>query len=238
MEYNLREMFEVRFSNEDLEVLRNVLADMKNPVDVLTFVGDICAFCNDTVKLIEILSSLSPKDGDSRLIRHRIYHYKKDGAESFKKYGITRVPSVVLLDGQIRYTGMPAGEEVRGFIETILRISNGNSGLSEKVANMLGKISGRVHMEVIVTPTCPYCPYAAFLTNMFAFEAYRMNNRNIISDVVEAYENPDIADKYGVTSVPAIVINGEVEFIGVPDETELLSKIYEKSQRSFRPRYY
>ncbi len=238
MDYSIREMFEVRFSEEDLEALRNVLADMKAPVDILTFVGDICAFCSDTVKLVDILASLSPKDGGDRLIRHYTYHYKKDGAEKFKKYGITRVPTVVLLDGQIRYTGMPAGEELRGFIETILRISNGNSGLSEKVANLLSKVTGKVHMEVIVTPTCPYCPYAAFLTNMFAFESYRSSNRNVISDIVEAYENPDIADKYGVVSVPAIVINGEVEFVGVPDETELLSKIYEKSQKGFRRPYY
>ncbi|MEM2157926.1 MAG: thioredoxin family protein, partial [Sulfolobales archaeon] len=69
-------------------------------------------------------------------------------------------------------------------------------------------------------------------------EAYKSNNKNIISDIVEAYENPDIADKYGVMSVPAVVINGEVEFIGVPDEAELLSRIYEKTQKGFRPRHY
>ncbi len=238
MEYDIREIFEVSFSKEDLEVLRNVLSGMKNPVDVLTFVGDICTFCSDTVRLIDILSSLSPESGENRLIRHHVFHYKKDGAETFRRYGVTRVPSVVLLDGQIRYSGMPAGEEIRGFIETILRISNGNSGLSEKVVGLLNKIAGKVLMEVIVTPTCPYCPYAAFLTNMFAFEAYKGNNKSIISDVIEAYENPDIADKYGVTSVPAIVINGELEFVGVPDETELLSKIYEKSQRAPRYRHY
>ncbi|MEM0453384.1 MAG: thioredoxin family protein [Sulfolobales archaeon] len=238
MDYSMREMFEVRFTKEDLETLKNVLSDMKTPVDVLTFVGDICAFCSDTVKLVDVLASLSPENEKGKLIRHQIYHYKKDGADNFKKYGITRVPSIVLLDGQIRYIGMPAGEELRGFIETILRISNGNSGLSEKVANLLSKVSGKVRMEVIVTPTCPYCPYAAFLANMFALEAYKSNNKNIISDIVEAYENPDIADKYGVMSVPAVVINGEVEFIGVPDEAELLSRIYEKTQKGFRPRHY
>ncbi|MCS7108231.1 MAG: thioredoxin family protein [Sulfolobales archaeon] len=238
MDYDVREMFEVRFTKEDLEAIRNALSDMKNPVDVLTFVGDICTFCSDTVKLVDLLASLSPEINGGKLIRHKIYHYKRDGAENFKKYGITRVPSIVLIDGQIRYTGMPAGEELRSFIETMLRISNGNSGLTEKVANLLSKVSGKVHMEVIVTPTCPYCPYAAFLTNMFAFEAHKSNNRNIVSDVVEAYENPDIADKYGIMSVPAIVINGEVEFVGVPDETELLSRIYEKVQKGFRPRYY
>jgi glutaredoxin-like protein len=180
---------------------------------------------------------LSPKVDNATLLRHQVYHYRRDGAEVFKKYGISRIPSVVMLEGQIRYIGMPAGEELRGFIETVLRISSGDSSLSKKTSEMLSKVSKRVRIEVIVTPTCPYCPYAAFLANMFAFEAYKNGNRNIVSDIVEAYENPDIADKYGVTSVPAIVLNGEVEFIGVPEEFELLSRILEKLRRPSRTQY-
>ncbi|MCC6022204.1 MAG: thioredoxin family protein [Desulfurococcaceae archaeon] len=237
MGFDISDMFTVRFSKEDLEALKNILAEMKNPVEVITFVGDICAFCSETVKLIDTLAMLSPKVDNATLLRHQVYHYRRDGAEVFKKYGISRIPSVVMLEGQIRYIGMPAGEELRGFIETILRISSGDSSLSKKTSEMLSKVSKRVRIEVIVTPTCPYCPYAAFLANMFAFEAYKNGNRNIVSDIVEAYENPDIADKYGVTSVPAIVLNGEVEFIGVPEEFELLSRILEKLRRPPRTQY-
>lgn len=228
---DLSEMFTVRFSKEDLETLRGVLSEMKNPVDVMTFVGDICAFCNDTVRLVDLISSLSPRVGGKPLLRHRVYHYKRDGAEVFRKYDITRVPSVVFLDGQIRYIGMPAGEELRGFIETVIRLSTGDSGLSPGTIGKLSKVSSKVHIEVIVTPMCPYCPYAAFLTNMFAFESYKSGNKNIISDIIEAYENPDIADRYGVMSVPAIIINSELGFIGVPTEDELLSKVLETPRR-------
>jgi len=229
--YDLSEMFSIRFSKEDLEALKSVLSEMKNVVEIQTFIGDICAFCSDTVRLIDLLSSLSPKVGDEPLLKHRVYHYRKDGVEVFKKYNITRIPSVVLLEGQIRYIGMPAGEELRGFIETILRLSSGNSGLSSKTVSELSKVSGKVHIEVIVTPMCPYCPYAAFISNMFAFESFKNGNKNIISDIIEAYENPDIADRYGVMSVPAIAINGEMEFIGVPSEEELLAKISEAPRR-------
>lgn len=228
---DLSEMFAVRFSREDLEALKNILSEMKNPVNIMTFVGDICAFCNDTVRLVDLIASLSPKVDGEPLLRHKVYHYKRDGAEVFRKYGITRIPSVVFLDGQIRYTGMPAGEELRGFIETIIRLSVGESGLSANTISKLSKINERIYIEVIVTPMCPYCPYAAFLANMFAFESYKAGNKNIVSDIIEAYENPDIADRYGVMSVPAIVINGELEFIGVPSEDELLSKVLEAPKR-------
>jgi predicted thioredoxin/glutaredoxin len=51
--------------------------------------------------------------------------------------------------------------------------------------------------------------------------------KSITSDTVEAYENPDIADKYNVMSVPAIAINGKAAFVGLPYEEDLLKRILE-----------
>jgi len=86
----------------------------------------------------------------------------------------------------------------------------------------------------VVTPSCPYCPYAVLLANMFAFES----KGKVRSIVVEAYEEPDIADMYGVTAVPTVVIRnegtqGDVEFVGVPPEADLLKKIL--SYSGFNP---
>ena len=60
---------------------------------------------------------------------------------------------------------------------------------------------------------------------MFAFEAWRNGKKDFIADTVEAYENPDIADKYHVTSVPAIAINGILAFVGVPYEEDFIERI-------------
>ncbi len=60
---------------------------------------------------------------------------------------------------------------------------------------------------------------------MFAYEAYKQGTKAVISDTVEAYENPDIADKYGVMSVPSIAINGRLVFIGVPYEEDFLNYV-------------
>ena len=38
----------------------------------------------------------------------------------------------------------------------------------------------------------------------------------IVADVVEISEFPDMAQRYGVTGVPKIVINDEVELLGGP----------------------
>lgn len=231
--YGIDEMFRVRFGREEIEELRNTLSEMRNPVDVYTFVDERCRYCSNTVKLVEVLSDASPAINESKLIKHTVVSRGNDALGLFKKFNVSRVPAVAFLDGYIRYTGMPAGEEIRGFIETLIRLSTGDSGLSQSAVETLSKLKGSVRVEVIVTPTCPYCPYAALLANMFAFESYRLGNKVVIADVVEAYENPDIADMYGVMTVPTIAINGEVEFVGVPYEDQLLEKVVEHSNKAY-----
>ncbi|MCS7098729.1 MAG: thioredoxin family protein, partial [Sulfolobales archaeon] len=62
---------------------------------------------------------------------------------------------------------------------------------------------------------------------------YRAGNRAVTSDIVEAYENPDIADAYNVMSVPAIAVNKQLVFAGLPYEEQLVDIVYEASIRSW-----
>ncbi|MCC6033202.1 MAG: thioredoxin family protein [Desulfurococcaceae archaeon] len=227
------EMFRFSMSKEDLEELEATLKDMREPVEVYTFVDNACRYCSNTVRLIETLSNVSPKIGGSSLVRHRVVKREADAEGFFKKFNVSRVPTVLMIEGHIKYTGMPAGEEIRGLIETLIRLSTGDSGLNEHTVREITGLKAPVKIDVIVTPTCPYCPYAALLANMFAFESFRSGNKLVTADIIEAYENPDIADKYGVMSVPTIAINGEVEFIGVPYEDQLLERVLEHSKREY-----
>lgn len=230
------EMFRVRLSKEDIEELEATLKDMRNPVEVYTFVDSKCRYCANTVKLVDIISTASPSVNDVNLVKHVVVRRESDEKGLFKKFEVSRVPTIAMIEGLIKYLGMPAGEELRGFIETVIRLSTGDSGLSTQTADEISKLRGPVQVDVVVTPTCPYCPYAALLANMFAFESFRAGNKVVASNVIEAYENPDIADKYGVVSVPMIAINGEVEFVGVPYEDQLLSRIVDHSNREYLKR--
>ncbi|MFP3216560.1 MAG: glutaredoxin, partial [Vulcanisaeta sp.] len=72
---------------------------------------------------------------------------------------------------------------------------------------------------------------AVLMANMFAYDS----KGRVISTTVEAYEESDIADMYQVSAVPTIVLRredqdvGNVEFIGVPPESDLLKKVLEYS---------
>ena len=218
--------YELDLSPSFMEELRETLTEMVEPVRIDVFVGPNCETCEDTVKLIRAFEDAAPEVRGRKLIEVRVFDKSNpEDAKEFARQGIERIPSVTLLDGYIRYTGIPAGEEVRGLVETILRISEGDSGLEEETKKILANLKNRVYIETIVTPSCPYCPYAVLLANMLAYEAWKQGTRSVISDTVEAYENPDIADKYGVMSVPAIALNGKMAFIGVPYEEDFIHYI-------------
>jgi len=232
----------IEVDEETKDVIRELLSQMRNSVELLFFTSKSCGgrstnWCVPTEELIDLLRELAPRD--SLLVRK--FRYEED-PESFRKYGVEeyRVPVIYLLNGSIRYLGAPMGEEVRAFIETIVRISTGETRLRPRTKDELRALSKsngkRVEVITIVTPTCPYCPYAVLTANMFAYES----NGKVISEVVEANEQMDIADLYQVTAVPAVALKaedqdvGNIEFIGVPPEADLLRKIIMYSNQGLR----
>jgi protein-disulfide isomerase len=52
-----------------------------------------------------------------------------------------------------------------------------------------------------------------------------MANDNIVSDMVELAEFPDIAEKYNIQGVPAIVINDTLVIVGDMPEADFAQEI-------------
>ncbi|MCD6340800.1 MAG: thioredoxin family protein [Desulfurococcales archaeon] len=225
----LKELLAVRFSSEELRALSEALSDMHSEVTAYTFVDDDCLFCNEAVELMNILSKASPRSNQKNLLKHVVVHRSKN-KELSRKLGIERVPTIVFLEGTIRYVGVPAGEEIRGLVETIIRISTGDSGLSRDIIRKIEDLDCEIRIRVIVTPLCPYCPYAVLLANMVALESFKMGKKKVTAEIIEAFENPDIADSYGITNVPAIVVNNTLTYVGVPYENEFVEIIEKMCQ--------
>ncbi|MEM2268296.1 MAG: thioredoxin family protein, partial [Thermoplasmata archaeon] len=92
----------------------------------------------------------------------------------------------------------------------------------------LDQIDSPIRIQVFVTPTCPYCPKAVRVAHKFA-----QYNENVIGEMIESIEFPDWADKFGVSSVPHIVINEDVQFVGAyPEENfiEFVMEAYNKTK--------
>ena len=58
-----------------------------------------------------------------------------------------------LLDGAIRFLGLPAGYEFSTLVADIVDVSTGNIALSEATQEELRGLEQDLHLQVFVTPT-------------------------------------------------------------------------------------
>ncbi|MBO2520092.1 MULTISPECIES: protein disulfide oxidoreductase [Limnochorda] len=208
-------------SEKDAQYVRGFFDEhLENPVEILLFTaaeGDELAarknpYLKETEELIKTVAGLSDK------LSLTIYRRGTDD-ETFEAYGIREVPATVLqgpggIDYGIRFYGIPAGYEFRTLMEDLVDVSRGTTSLSEKTKEALQSLAVDAHIQVFVTPTCPYCPKAVRIAHQFAIESPRVR-----ADMVEATEFPDWSQKYGVFGVPKTVINDVEEIEGaVPEE--------------------
>jgi glutaredoxin-like protein len=205
--------------------VREVFQVIKGPVKLVMFTqgegGALeCSMCKETRQLIEDVAGLSDK------IEFELYDLVKD-AEIAAHYGIEKLPAVAILAGGeqpkdygIRLYGVPSGYEFSSLIEDILLVSQGASDLSPKTIQALGKLENPVHIQVFVTPTCPYCPRAVILAHKLALASDK-----ITADMVEANEFPLLASRYQVYGVPRTVINDVVHIEGAVPEAMLIEEL-------------
>lgn len=196
------------------------------PIKILNFTQSVeCAFCADTHQLLEEISSLSD------LIHLEVYNFVLD-REPVSRFKIDKIPATVILgendrDYGIRLYGIPSGYEFTTLIEDIQMISRGESGLSTSAKEKIHQVTTPLHIQVFVTPTCPYCPRMVFMAHQSALE-----NELISADMVEVVEFPHLGQKYSVLGVPKTVINDKVSFEGLVPEEQFFAYLLQASASS------
>jgi len=120
----------------------------------------------------------------------------------------------------VRFLGLPAGYEFTTLLADVVDVSKGATDLAPETLDVVRAIDQPVHIQVFVTPACPYCPRAARLAHQMAME-----NRLIVADVIEADEFPELSQRYAVRSVPKTIINNRVEFVGALPEAKVLEAL-------------
>lgn len=101
----------------------------------------------------------------------------------------------------VRYYGLPSGQEFAPFIYIHEYISEGVK-LPKNVQEEIEVIETPMHIKVFVTPECPYCPIVVDFLNQAGIV-----NGNLLVEVIEAFEHSIEADRYSVQYVPFVAIN-------------------------------
>lgn len=149
-----------------------------------------------TAELIRGISTLTDK------IEAKFY---KPTDETTRNRNITRFPTILINPDRynIRYVGSPLGEEGRTLIMAIMVASNNGTILSDTALKRLYELKAPRHIQIFVSPTCPYCPQQALNAISAAIAVPGL----ITSEIIEMYENRDYIDRYHIVTVPFTVIN-------------------------------
>lgn len=198
-------------SEKDTEYIRDVFTDrLRSEVRVLLFTkGQDCAFCNEARQFLEELTALSER------LNLEVYDLESDH-EVARAHGIERAPAIKLVgehDYGVRFFGMPMGHEFSVIVEDIIDVSWGTSDIDVEAMGNVLPIDGRLHIQVFVSPTCPYCPQMVRSAHKFA-----ILNPSITADMVEMTEFPELVERYEVMGVPKTVINEDFVLDGAYPE--------------------
>ncbi|VVB91448.1 Thioredoxin [uncultured archaeon] len=213
-------------------IIKKQFEKLTGDVELIVFTQEFeCSFCKEARELVLEIGALSPK------ISTKVYDLVKD-EEQAKKYNIKKIPATIIAgiagksDYDIRYYGVPAGYELPVIVDDTIDVSRGFTMLSDNVKKKLAEITKPVHIQVFISPTCPFCPKAARIAHQLAIE-----NEFIRSDVIEMTEFPYLAQRYRVMSVPHTVINEDTSLVGLQPPEVFIEQIAMALRASFNPMY-
>jgi glutaredoxin-like protein len=217
-------MIKAKLLNEEIiRQIREVFGQLKEPVQVLFFEKKAdCEACADTRQLVEEVVELSDK------ISLKTYDLEADAAVA-QQYGIDKAPALVfaaqegeeIRDFGIRFYGIPSGHEFSTLVHDLILVSSRDSGLDQQSRDFLASLEQPVHLQVFVTPTCPYCPRAVVTAHQMAMESPL-----VVAEAVEATEFPELADRFNVSGVPQTTINhGAGTVVGAAPPANVVAEI-------------
>jgi len=70
-------------------------------------------------------------------------------------------------------------------------------------------------VEILTTPDCANCSVVEKM----------LDEMKVPYEVIDVTEKPEYLEKYPIYTAPGIVINGKLEFTGIPKKEKLIEKL-------------
>jgi len=213
-------------SGDARKVLEKDFAQLQSPVTVMVFTDDRenLPFNEFTVSFVRELAEITDK------IRPK---FEKIGGEASEHFGITRSPTLLIGPEQydIRFIGAPSGEEARTLLLAIVMVSTGQTILTDPSRDRLADLKGKRNVKVFVSLTCPYCPEQAALAVAAAVEKKGL----VTTEIIEIFENRELASQYNALSVPQTFIDDNLVGLGLQPEEVFIEELITAAHFEPRP---
>lgn len=213
-------------SEDSKKILKKELDNLTDPVSILIFTSEEVnkPFNEFSIKLFTELSRISDKI---------LPKFEAIGDELSRKYDITRSPTLLIQPDKynIRLTGAPAGEEIRTLMATLFMASSGVTALSDASRKRLADLKEKRNIKVFVSLACPYCPLQTAIATAVAIEKAGL----VSTEIIEIYENKDLAAKYNAFSVPQVFIDDRLVGLGLQPEEVFVEEVITATPVKTRP---
>ncbi|MEJ2156290.1 MAG: thioredoxin-disulfide reductase [Desulfobacteraceae bacterium] len=199
-----------------LRQLQQTFEQMPREIPLYLFVGqgqeDV--FVQACRQIVRVFRELTPK------ITIKEFYLDHELAS---KWGVDSSPTLLIDPDHynIRWLGAPMGEEGRSFLEALILIGMGKSGMNEQSHKVIQRIDSPRLVKVFVSPTCPYCPQQVVNGLRAAIE-----RPDVVSlEIIDIQSRPDLAEQYSAHSVPQAYANDTLIGQGAQQEEVFMSSL-------------
>jgi thioredoxin reductase (NADPH) len=196
-------------ARQALEKLKKTFESFTHPIDLIMFAypAEDNPFTQANRQVIRAFRQITDK------IAFREFSLDHELA---RKYNVAYSPTLIIAPDRyhIHWIGAPLGEEGRTFLELLMLVGRGDSGLSQQSRTVIGRIADSRDIKIFVSPSCPYCPQEAVNGIRTAIEA----PDRIRLEIIDIQCQPEIADRYQAQSVPQAFANDVQIGLGAQSE--------------------
>ena len=149
---------------------------------------------------------------------------KGENSDVEAKYGIDKLPSVVVLNDQgeytgIKFSGIPSGHEVNSIVLAVYNVGSAGQPIEEPVVNKI-KALPKKKVQIFVSLTCHYCPDV-----VAACQRIASINHNVEAEMIDIGVFPELKTEKKIMSVPAMIIDDQEIVFGSKNMDEIVEII-------------
>ena len=202
--------------NLDIQQIVNGVADLTGPVELLFHSGpenELTRVFGQALRRIEQAAAglVAVKRGDGRSVS-----------------GVPCLGISVRGVERIHYLALPQGPEQGPFLEILQAVSDGDEEAPDDLRARLQLLERPAGMLVFIASACPHCPVAVRSATRVALASDKVE-----VTVIDAQRFPEIAERFGVKSVPLTVLDEELFITGTSSAEQLADAILSRGSESY-----
>ena len=204
--------------NQVKEQLKNYLAKLVNPIEIVASINDT-EKSREMTALLQDIAELSTK---ITLIE------KADDDRRSPSFSINRPDGGV----NLRFAGIPMGHEFTSLVLALLQVGGYPPKVEPDVIEQIKNLDGKYEFETYISLSCQNCPEVVQALNLMA-----VLNPNISHVMIDGSIYQDEVNERHIMAVPSIYMNGQEFGQGRMNIKEILAKVDTGSSRREAEKY-